>query len=247
MQSSTRGTNGNVHPSAFAGRELNPDGGPLTTLSSEEPTITGTKRTKRKNKHKAASASGDAPSSKKRSEQQSHEVTPEKLAFLAREIHACHVSIGLLSHSAKEKIAETMTEVIRCGKMLLECKTHVKHGEWLKWLNDNCKMGVGTAQAYMRVSKGLLSNNQHADYLEGPKSIREAIALLSNAKHVSTPTDEKDGSPTEHEQSADRRISLLAKKLMAALRLLPPGEERRGVKALTEILKWVGSTRNNPD
>jgi hypothetical protein len=164
----------------------------------------------------------------------------EKLESLAAEIRQSQESIGLLSKSAKEKMAETSAEVVRCGALLSECKKLVGHGGWLKWLKANCKISAHTAQVYMRVSRSKeLSNTERARYLEEPKSIRQAIALLSDGKKKAAPKKEKESAGQENGEDAVQKIAALAKKLFAALQALPPGKRNDACEALGEVNKWL--------
>ncbi len=159
-----------------------------------------------------------------------------ELEGLAKEIRASHESIGLLAKSAKEKMAETMVEVTRCGKLLSECKALVPHGEWINWIKDNCKMSVDTAQVYMRVAPRKSGDG----YLEEPRSIRQAIALLSNG--TGKPRRGKGRTPSEADGASDiKHVVALANKLSAALRALAREHRNDAFEALEDVRNWINS------
>jgi Protein of unknown function (DUF3102) len=46
-----------------------------------------------------------------------------------------------------------LERAIAAGKLLLEAKALVKHGEWLPWLESHCQIPERTVQHYMRLAK----------------------------------------------------------------------------------------------
>lgn len=81
-------------------------------------------------------------------------------------------------HWACEEAAQnSIQHAIRCGEMLEEKKSSLKHGEWGPWLEANFDGSDRTARTYMKVAsnKGELSNRQRASDL----SIRGALRELS--------------------------------------------------------------------
>ena len=96
-----------------------------------------------------------------------------ELEDLAREINA--------AHEAAQAAATTAIEhAIACGKALIKAKAKVGHGNWLPWLEKNCKALISrsqrTAQVYIQLAKRVDSNPQHAADLT---SIRQALADVS--------------------------------------------------------------------
>jgi DUF3102 family protein len=164
-----------------------------------------------------------------------------RLEQLAGEIRSSRESIGALSKTAREKMEETMVEVAHCGKLLSECKTLVAHGDWLKWLNDNCKMSVSTAQHYMRVAALTLSNKERALYLEQPKSIRQAIALLTNGRQSAALNRTKPNAAGETRDIVMERIATLARRMAQALESLPQEKRQTAFDTLTAIRDWLNS------
>ena len=45
-----------------------------------------------------------------------------------------------------------LEHALAAGKMLIEAKALLKHGQWLPWLAEHCAMSERTAQAYMQVA-----------------------------------------------------------------------------------------------
>lgn len=58
------------------------------------------------------------------------------------------------AHEQAVGAARTAIEHARqCGEMLLAAKAKVKHGEWLPWLEKNCRVKERQARNYMRVAE----------------------------------------------------------------------------------------------
>jgi hypothetical protein len=90
--------------------------------------------------------------------------------------------LPILATSINEhlKAAETATRhglehAIAAGLLLLEAKELVGHGEWLAWLQANCRLGQRQAQTYMR-----LARNRHR--LEAVKNAVAAHLTIGAAE-----------------------------------------------------------------
>jgi hypothetical protein len=90
--------------------------------------------------------------------------------------------LPILATSINEhlKAAETATRhglehAIAAGLLLLEAKKLVDHGEWLAWLQANCRLGQRQAQTYMR-----LARNRHR--LEAVKNAAAAHLTIGAAE-----------------------------------------------------------------
>ena len=94
------------------------------------------------------------------------------LTDLAKRINQEH-------QSCEESLKKGLNHALNCGKLLLEAKKLVQHGEWLPWIRDNCQFSERTAQVYMRVTCNvpLLEKTQRVTDL----SFREAVKLLSDS------------------------------------------------------------------
>ena len=68
---------------------------------------------------------------------------------------------------------------LKAGVMLRQAKTLVPHGEWERWLTDNCTVAVRTAQAYMRLAIKLPTLPVGTATAVALLPLREAIAAIS--------------------------------------------------------------------
>ncbi|MGI6415342.1 MAG: DUF3102 domain-containing protein [Thermoguttaceae bacterium] len=68
-----------------------------------------------------------------------------ELATLASEINAHH-------QAAEAALNRGLEEAHKCGELLLEAKAACPHGTWQKWLADNFRGSMRTAQCYMRIA-----------------------------------------------------------------------------------------------
>jgi hypothetical protein len=64
---------------------------------------------------------------------------------------------------ALENAGKAIGYAIACGKMLLEAKDKVPHGQWLPWLRNNIKFSERSAQGYMRIAQRLPNPQRVAD------------------------------------------------------------------------------------
>jgi len=71
--------------------------------------------------------------------------TAGTLENLAAEINAEH-------RACETALKSGLAHALKAGELLLEAKSHTKHGEWGRWLAENFEGSVRTAQAYMRVA-----------------------------------------------------------------------------------------------
>ena len=100
-------------------------------------------------------------------------LTTSRLQEIAKTVKTEHAKIEGI-------FREGLTRAIEVGKLLNEAKGLVKHGEWGKWIADNCNFSDRTAQSYMRVASRypeLTKAQPVADF-----TYREAVALLAEPK-----------------------------------------------------------------
>jgi Protein of unknown function (DUF3102) len=96
-------------------------------------------------------------------------LSPEQLTKNASLINAAHREVVRANKTSIEK-------AIEAGTILKACKDSMDHGEWSKWLYDNCRdISDETARLYMR-----LADPKNATKLEeAAKQNGNAVADLS--------------------------------------------------------------------
>jgi hypothetical protein len=95
-----------------------------------------------------------------------------RLPILAIEINAEHRA----AYGAAEKALEHAAE---CGRLLIEAKALLPHGEWLPWLEANTEVVPRQSQKYMR----LAANWEQIESEPGSHlSINDALAAISDRK-----------------------------------------------------------------
>jgi hypothetical protein len=68
-----------------------------------------------------------------------------RLPVLAEEVREAHVGV--------REAAKAGTEfAIEAGRALIEAKSLLRHGEWLPWLRQRCRLPERTAQLYMHIA-----------------------------------------------------------------------------------------------
>src|SRR3984957_17157600 len=117
-----------------------------------------------------------APQSPDRGEQSLAQIAEKIISHLAR---------------ADSNAISAMQHAINAGKLLTVAKTRVGHGNFERWVDDNCNIAVRTAQAYMRLSKRVGDLPAYEAQRVAHLPMREAI------KAVATP------NIVDREQGAD--------------------------------------------
>ena len=89
-------------------------------------------------------------------------------------------------HQAAHQAARTALEhALECGRLLIQAKAAVPHGEWLPWLEANTSVSARQSQRYMRLAHAAIEGKYDAT---SHLTIDEALALLASPKV----------GPTEH-------------------------------------------------
>jgi Protein of unknown function (DUF3102) len=77
---------------------------------------------------------------------------------------------------------KSVESIIECGRLLIEAKDELKHGEFLKMIENNLPFKRSTAQALMRIaSDGGITKNQHVGCLPAHWSTLIILAQLPDA------------------------------------------------------------------
>jgi hypothetical protein len=85
--------------------------------------------------------------------------------------------INRLHHEVKTHETQMLLKARNAGKLLLEVKRNVKHGEYLAWLEDNFEGSQATAWRYTRIAERwdvIAANYSNVNNL----SIAEALKLV---------------------------------------------------------------------
>jgi len=94
-------------------------------------------------------------------------MTSNRLPILAQEIREAHAAVLASART-------TIERAVHVGKLLIEAKATVKHGEWLPWLKET-GLTPRTAQRYMRLAE--LPADKYATVSHfGVKGALEAVA-----------------------------------------------------------------------
>jgi hypothetical protein len=84
---------------------------------------------------------------------------PDLPAVVAEELTRSNSLTDLASRIKTEHAAvdaalkRSVEHAMSTGELLLEAKTQIKHGQWLKWLQENCGLSTRMAQNYMRLAE----------------------------------------------------------------------------------------------
>ena len=81
------------------------------------------------------------------------------------------------------RLAESaVMEAARAGKLMIEAKKQVPHGQWSQWIQENCHMTDRNARRYMQLARELpkLGDHRRAEVMSLP--IREAVQAIAQSK-----------------------------------------------------------------
>src|SRR5262249_4049118 len=98
---------------------------------------------------------------------------------LAGRINAAHEEV-------KKALWRGAEQAIEAGRLLLQAKATVRHGNWLEWVGANCRFSERTAQLYMRLAEEaprLETKTQRIADL----TVNDAIKLLEPLKSPEEP------------------------------------------------------------
>jgi hypothetical protein len=106
---------------------------------------------------------------------------PELAARIRAEHEACIVALK-----------RGLQHAVAAGKMLIEAKAALKHGEWLPWLRDHCQLPERTARRYMTIAPYAADQigqiGRLAD-IEEPESLDEWIGCRLNSPFAEDDTE----------------------------------------------------------
>jgi hypothetical protein len=79
---------------------------------------------------------------------------PESTSKVIVEIMA-HIKNGITEEHrlARQSAVDAVKHAVACGELLIKLKSNLKHGEFGKWISDNCEFSQATANNYMKAAK----------------------------------------------------------------------------------------------
>jgi hypothetical protein len=143
-----------------------------------------------------------------------------ELAAKVKSLHAAVIDAG----------KNVVRNAISAGVALIEAKKQVGHGQWLKWLKENCELSDRTAEVYMTCAR----NRQRLEVIIATAANMTLSAALREIK----PTSDKgkDGVLGQYEKAQ----TSLIKKLH---RLEVDDVESAAQRTIAELNAVVASVR----
>jgi hypothetical protein len=121
-----------------------------------------------------------------------------RLPILAAEIEAAHQAVQGAFRTTLERAAH-------CGRLLIEAKALVAHGNWLPWIKQNTTVGPRETQRYMRVADRWREIEANAS-AETHLTLTDAVALLADHNHRAQGTGENEWYTPARELEAARAV-----------------------------------------
>jgi hypothetical protein len=75
----------------------------------------------------------------------------------------------------EKTMRKALSHYRECGKWLAECQAVVPRGEWMKWVESNCKFSPQTAANYIRIAA-------EWDQISGAKNLHTALCELATPR-----------------------------------------------------------------
>lgn len=75
----------------------------------------------------------------------------------------CVDRINEAHRSARRDVVSAINHAIECGRLLLQAKESVAHGEWQRWISNNCDFGASAARRMMAAAKRALAHDLTED------------------------------------------------------------------------------------
>jgi len=105
---------------------------------------------------------------------------------LVREINELHSKVEAANKTSVEN-------ALHIGELLTQAKAGLTHGEWLPWIERNCRFGPDTARTYMQAFKNratrYLSPNADAAPETKPKTIKAMAAKAPSQRKAKPPAE----------------------------------------------------------
>ena len=104
-----------------------------------------------------------------------------------------------------------VASIIECGRLLIAAKDELKHGEFLKMIENNLPFKRSTAQAFMKIaSDGRITKYQHAGCLPAHWSTLAKLTQLPDAAFEVRIADSRIHSGLERRPAAEMIDSYFA-------------------------------------
>jgi hypothetical protein len=91
------------------------------------------------------------------------------------------------------------------GKMLIEAKAQLKHGQWLPWLRDHCSLSERKAQRYMAIAPHIVPKSDSVSDLTPPDPVTWEWA----GKRLDQPFIDQDFAGTDEDCIGWRLLKLM--------------------------------------
>jgi hypothetical protein len=107
-------------------------------------------------------------------------------ADLAARIQAAH-------EAAQSAMRSAVIHAVEAGRLLMEAKKLVRHGNWTGWLKQNCEFSERTAQGYIRLARELSKLAEPKAQRVADLSLREALKAVSSGARRLSPLPDAEG------------------------------------------------------
>ena len=137
---------------------------------------------------------------------------------IASRINALHEKAEALSKLAKDKAQEAIKVAIECGKLLVEQKSKMNHGDWLPWVENNCDFSQRTSYRYIKLFESVAK-------LSTQDSNLPPVANFETAGNEDSSTSNEEPSKNDADNFIEKLPAKTLKDAYIATGILPPRKE----------------------
>lgn len=154
-------------------------------------------------------------------------MSSEITTTLANQINQALAESNRLAESA-------VVEAARAGKLMIEAKKQVPHGQWSQWIQDNCHMTDRNARRYMQLARELpkLEGNHRAEVMALP--IREAVQVIAQSRQVQPVAANQNGHGVSVLSAINTQDG--SGQPLSTNKVQPPGLHHRLMQVLSTII-----------
>jgi hypothetical protein len=131
-------------------------------------------------------------------------------------------------------------KAIKLGEALIQAKEQVGHGEFIKWVADNCNVKKRTAQRYMRLVEHRAKIDKHCKDKHVTLtflSLSEAYELTKEQKQTTTTTGGTTTAATPTSTATSDDVDAMVDALVAKLKVMMKDRREEAEDAVKELVE----------
>jgi hypothetical protein len=128
----------------------------------------------------------------------------------------------------------SIMRAVELGELLSRAKTEIGHGNWGRWLEQNCSLKERTAQRYMKLAE----DRQRIEQIAKNKSVNVSDLTISQAQRLLSSAPSASGQAADNPSNVDA-YGKLEERLLKKLRDLSHDDPDKADTAAQETIKHL--------